>query len=118
MFENRQSLLFVAVPRNGVCADPVEIPGVGLAPGAYIFRFVAPSLMQVLNGKQSIVYATLFVTPTLRSTVTNDYALTRRTIQNDAPARFMTMFPAEASEGYELMYQTIEHSRHVRLLPD
>src|SRR5579859_1461631 len=99
---------------------PVELPGVGLAPGVYIFRFVAPAMMQVLNENRSIVYATFFVTPTLRSKVTDDYAMTLRRIQNDAPARMTTLFPPEAWEGYELMYPQIDNrrSKHVRILLD
>lgn len=87
---------------------PVEVPGVGLAPGAYIFRFIAPSVIQVLSENRSMVYAMFFVIPTWRSEVTNDYAVTLRRIRNDAPARIATLFPPDASTGYELTYPKME----------
>jgi hypothetical protein len=83
---------------------PVELPGVGLAPGAYIFRFVAPSVMQVLSENRSMVYAMFLVTPTWRGEVTHEYAVTLRTIADDAPARIATLFPPDASTGYEVTY--------------
>ena len=38
----------------------VQIPGVSLAAGSYIFRLVTPSLVQVLSATRSKVYATFF----------------------------------------------------------
>ena len=89
-------------------SSPVEVPGVGLKPGAYLFRFVAPSVMQVLSEDRSMVYAMFFVTPTWRSEVTSDYAVTFRRTLHDAPARIATLFTPDASTGYELAYPTIE----------
>ena len=66
---------------------PVQVPGVALKPGAYIFRFVAPSVLQVLSEDRSMVYAMFFATPTWRSEVTSDYAVTLRKIRSDADRR-------------------------------
>ena len=82
---------------------PVGIPGVGLAPGAYIFRFLTPSVIQVLNEERSMVYAMFFVTPARRSEEANDLAVTLRRIRLDAPPRVATLFLPGASVGYELM---------------
>ena len=38
----------------------VQIPGVSLAAGPYIFRLVTPSLVQVMSATRSKVYATFF----------------------------------------------------------
>ena len=61
---------------------PVGIPGVGLAPGAYIFRLLTPSVMQVLNEDRSMVYGMFFVTPTRRTEATDEYQ--RDTSENPA----------------------------------
>jgi hypothetical protein len=85
-------------------SSPVGIPGVGLAPGTYIFRRVTPSVMQVLSEDRSMVYAMFFVTPASRTEVTNDYAVELRRIRDDAPPRIMAVFPPAASTGYQFMY--------------
>jgi hypothetical protein len=89
-------------------SGPVEIPGVALGPGTYIFRSVAPSVIQVLNEDRSMVYGMFFVTPTWRGEVTSDYAVTLQRIRDDAPPRIATVFPPDASGGYELWYPTAE----------
>jgi len=38
----------------------VQIPGAHLQPGPYIFRLVAPSVVQVMSATRSMVYATFF----------------------------------------------------------
>jgi len=86
----------------------VQVPGVSLGAGAYIFRFVTPSVMQVLNEDRSMAYAMFFVTQTRRNEVTDDYAVTLRRIHNDAPPRITTLFLPGASTGYELMYPKVE----------
>jgi len=42
---------------------PVQIPGAALAAGRYIFRVVAPSLVQVVGLNRSRIYATLLTIP-------------------------------------------------------
>lgn len=83
---------------------PVEIPGVALAQGAYIFRFLTPSVVQVLNENRTMVYAMFLVTPKWRNEVTNEYSIALRRVRDDAPARLMTLYPPGASTGYELTY--------------
>jgi hypothetical protein len=87
---------------------PIGIPGVGLAPGTYIFRFIAPSVMQVLSEDRSTAYAAFFVVPTSRSEITSEYAVVLRRVRSDAPARIATMFAPDASTGYELIYPNME----------
>lgn len=83
---------------------PFEIPGVGLAPGAYIFRFITPSVMQVLSENRSTVYAMLLVIPTWRNEVSGEYSVSLRKTRDDAPPRLWKMFPPNSSSGYELTY--------------
>jgi hypothetical protein len=85
---------------------PVEVPGVGLAPGEYIFRMVTPSVMQVMNEDRSMIYATFFVIPALRADATRDYAVKLEKIRDDTPARVTTLFPSKESRGFELIYST------------
>jgi hypothetical protein len=85
-------------------SSPVGSPGVGLAPGTYIFRPVTPSVMQVLSEDRSTVYAMFFVTPASRTDVTSEYSVELQRIRDDAPPRIMTLFPPAASTGYQLMY--------------
>lgn len=85
-------------------SGPVGIPGVALAPGTYIFRFVAPSVMQVLGEDRSTAYGMFFVTPTWRSEASDEYAVTLRRIVEDAAARIETMFHPNSLTGYELTY--------------
>jgi hypothetical protein len=39
---------------------PVQIPGASLPPGAYIFRLLGPSILQVTNATRAAVYSTFF----------------------------------------------------------
>jgi len=93
---------------------PVEVPGVALAPGAYIFRFSAPMLMQVVSANRLTVYSTFFVTPIMRTEVTSDYALTLRKVQSDAPSRIVKLFLPETSTGYAFTYPKIEAAAGAR----
>lgn len=85
-------------------SGPVQVPGVGLAPGAYIFRLITPSVMQVLPEDRSAVYAMFLVLPASRSETSGDYVMTLRRIREDAPARITKMFLPNALTGYELAY--------------
>lgn len=84
---------------------PVGVPGVGLAPGAYVFRMLVPySVMQVMNEDRSIVYTMFHVRPTFRAETTDDYAVTLRRIRPDAPARIVNLYPPNISDGFEFVY--------------
>jgi hypothetical protein len=93
---------FLAVDRA------IGIPGIDLPPGTYIFRLVAPRVMQVLDEDRSTVYATFFVTPAWRNQVTGQYVLTLRNRGADPLAKITTMFPAGTTAGYDLLYPKIK----------
>jgi hypothetical protein len=84
---------------------PVGIPGVGLAPGTYIFRIVAPSVVQVLSGDRAHAYAMFWVNPISRSKVTDRDEMTLKKIRDDAPVRIAAWYLAGSSTGYEPMYR-------------
>jgi hypothetical protein len=83
---------------------PVDVPGVGLAPGEYVFQMVAPSVMQVSSPDHSKTFATFFVMPTERPSATGDYAVNMARTGAGAPPRIEKLFVPDAREGYELLY--------------
>ena len=84
---------------------PVEVPGVGLAPGGYIFRFIAPSVVQVLSSDRSTEYAMFLTVPVSRSEVTNKYVMTLKRIRDDAPVRIASWFMPNSAIGVEPIYR-------------
>ena len=83
---------------------PVQVPGVSLAAGAYIFRFVTPSIVQVLAGDRSEVYAMFTAIPTQRKDVTSDHLVTFAYNRFDAPVRVGKLFAPGSSTGVEFIY--------------
>jgi hypothetical protein len=83
---------------------PVQIPGVALAPGAYVFRFVAPSVVQVLNSDRSEVYAMFHTTPASRDETSDRYGVTFQRLRDDAPLRIVAWFLPDRSIGFEPVY--------------
>lgn len=86
-------------------SGPVAIPEVGLAPGTYVFRLVAPSVMQVLSRDRSQLYATFFTVPVSRGEVTDNYEVTMVRVNDLAPVRIVRWFEPNRSSGYELLYR-------------
>ena len=100
-----------AAPIAGATGDhfltfdgPIGLPGVGLAPGTYVFRIFAPSVMQVLNKEQSAVYATFFTLPVRRADVTTGYDASFAKVDDTAPMRLIKWFEPNKPMGYELRY--------------
>jgi hypothetical protein len=85
---------------------PVQIPGARLSAGPYIFRMVAPSLLQVLDTSRAKVYATFFVIPTYRRE--GDYnGLDRIKFQDsgeDESLRILAWYTSDGT-GYEFPYK-------------
>jgi hypothetical protein len=85
---------------------PVQIPGARLSAGPYIFRMVAPSLLQVSDTTRAKVYATFFVIPVYRREI-DDNGLDRIKFQEtgeDESLRIVAWYTAGGS-GYEFPYQ-------------
>ncbi len=83
---------------------PVEVPGVGLTAGTYIFRFVAPDVIQVISEDRSNVYAMFFVQAAWRPESTEQHEITVRRVRDDAPPRITAIFPPNSEDGYEPVY--------------
>jgi hypothetical protein len=88
-------------------SGPIGIPGVGLPPGTYIFRLIAPSVMQVVSENRSTAYATFFVLPAWRVEATDKYSVTLCRVRGDAPPRITTMFRPDSLTGYEVPYPKV-----------
>jgi len=83
---------------------PVELPGVALKPGTYVFRLIAPAVLQVLNDRQTMSYGMFQTTQALRSEATNGYVVRLRRTLDEAPARLTALFLPGQTTGYELWY--------------
>jgi len=82
---------------------PVQIPGANLPPGAYIFRFITPSTLQVLSATNPKVYAVFF---TIRAEGYGDEHRERIRFDlagGDNPPRMVGWY-LPGSVGYEFLY--------------
>jgi hypothetical protein len=85
---------------------PVQIPGARLSAGPYIFRMVAPSLLQVADTSRQKIYATFFVIPAYRREG-NDSGMDRIKFQDtgeDESLRIVAWYTADGN-GYEFPYK-------------
>jgi hypothetical protein len=83
---------------------PVQVPGARLFPGAYIFRMLTPSLVQVTDPTRAKVYTSFFVIPIYRRG--DDDGLERIKFQQagDEALRMVAWF-IPGQTGYEFPYQ-------------
>jgi hypothetical protein len=89
-------------------SGPVEIPGVGLPAGTYIFELANPDLgsrvVQVLSLDRKTVYSSFFTLPDSRLAPPNDTIVTFHEPPAGAPGAIKTWFyPGEAT-GFEFVY--------------
>jgi hypothetical protein len=80
---------------------PVDIPGIRLEPGVYVFRMMETSVMQVTNINRSKVYAMFMVIPT-RSLANTDVERVEFAIGDEALRMVSWYFPD--TTGYEFLY--------------
>jgi hypothetical protein len=101
-----------AADRSGAPSDhfmtfsaPIEIPGVGLSPGTYLFRFVTPSIVQVLSADRSHVYGMFLTTPAEKSDESDRSEMTfERQTEEKAPVRIAGWFMQPSAEGLAPVY--------------
>lgn len=79
---------------------PIQIPGVGLPPGTYVFRLVHPSVVQVTSADRRTVYTMFTVTPITRLLPTTHHEVLLERTNNDAPMRLVGLFAPGAVTGY------------------
>jgi len=81
----------------------VQIPNVRLAAGAYIFRVIGPSLLQVTDPTRARIYATFFVIPVYRR-ADDDGRERIKFLQTFDDAPRMVEWDIPGQTGYEFTY--------------
>ena len=82
---------------------PVEIPGARLPAGVYIFRLMAPRLLQVQSITRSKVYATFFTIPASPIGDENRESIKFEVTGEDAVPRIVAWY-VPGAEGHEFLY--------------
>ena len=85
-------------------SGPVQLPGVSLAAGTYIFRVVVPSVIQVVAADRSEVFAMFTAMPAVRRDASSGYGVTLTANRYDAPVRLAKLFTPGSSTGFEFIY--------------
>ena len=86
-------------------SGPVEIPGVALHAGTYVFKPIeGTSLVRVTNTDGSIVYATFFTTPVARTDDTKQPLVTFERVGARSPVRMAAWFTQGNSIGMSPLY--------------
>ena len=88
-------------------SGPVSLPGVTLPAGRYLFRFpsrnTARSVIQVLSGDRTVVYAMFQTIPTWRLAVAHDPEVTFKETPANAPPSIAALFQPHERIGYEFL---------------
>jgi hypothetical protein len=87
-------------------SQPVEIPGMVLAPGTYAFKesSVDARIIQVWNATETRLYASLLTNPSYRADATNNAAVTLDEAAKGAPRAIKNWFSAGQNVGQEFVY--------------
>lgn len=89
-------------------SGPVSLPGVTLQAGRYLFTFPsrhsARSVIQVLSGDRTIVYAMMQTITIWRPKILHDPEVTFKETRADAPPAIRALFRPHSRIGYELLY--------------
>ena len=85
-------------------SGPIEIPGVGLPAGSYLFRFITPSIVQVTSPDRSTVYGMFLTTPASRNDDRDDQEITFENARNGTPARIEGWFFRDSLNGVAPVY--------------
>ena len=107
--------------------SPVELPGIVLPAGTYIFRLPdregARHVLQVLSADRSTVYAMLQGIERTRAESSDTVIATFKEGSSSAPPAIRTWFFADDPVGFEFMYPKdqagrIAHRTHERVLTE
>src|SRR6266849_3896204 len=89
-------------------SGPVEIPGVGLPAGTYIFKIANPNsgldVVQVLSRDRKTVYATFFALHNSRFSPSDETIVTFHEPPAGAPQAIKTWFYPGETTGFEFIY--------------
>jgi len=83
---------------------PIEIPGAALSPGTYLFRFVTPTVVQVLSADRSQVYGMFLTTPAEKGDQSDRSEMTFEGQTDKAPVRIAGWFMQPSAEGLAPVY--------------
>jgi hypothetical protein len=89
-------------------SGPVELPGVALAPGKYLFRIANPessgNVVQVLSADGTKSYATFFALPVLRTQPSPDPSVQFMETPTGTPPAIRAWWDPDAVLGREFLY--------------
>jgi hypothetical protein len=89
-------------------SGPVELPGVALAPGTYMFRLLLPDVdhgvVQVASADGKEMYGTFFTLPVQRATPPNNSEVRLTEPEAAAPAAIKAWWYLGDSTGFEFIY--------------
>jgi len=87
---------------------PVELPGVTLPAGTYMFELADPantsSVVRVFNQEGTVCYGTFLTTPDLRRTVPEEPAISLAERAPNAPQQITAWFYPDEREGWAFTY--------------
>jgi hypothetical protein len=91
---------------------PVEIPGIALSPGTYVFKLADSSsdrnIVQVFNKDQTHLYATLLAIPDRRLKPTGKTIITFEERAAGAPEAVRAWFYPDDDYGHEFVYPKVK----------
>ena len=85
-------------------SGPIEIPGVALSAGSYLFRFITPSVVQVTSSDRSIVYGMFLTTPVSRNDDRDEQEMMFQSGRSGTPARIEGWFFEDSLNGVAPVY--------------
>ena len=82
----------------------VQVPGVTLKAGSYVFTLISPTTMRITNEERSKVYTTFSTMPASRA-LTTSHAQVRFERMPDGTTRLVGLYPDDAASGYAPIYR-------------
>jgi hypothetical protein len=96
-------------------SGPVELPGVALAPGTYMFRILSPndghSVVQVASANGRETYGIFFTLPVRRAMPPNEAEVHFMKSGAGAPPAIQAWWSPDDSTGFEFIYPKTQASR-------
>lgn len=85
-------------------SGPVALPGVTLPEGSYVFRMVAPRVVQVLSGDLKTAYAMTMTIPVARTEAAKEVKVTLKEAPAGEPPVLNGWFMPWEFAGHELVF--------------
>ena len=95
-------------------SDAVEIPGQILPPGTYVFKLVDlpanRNLVQITNGDESFIYATVQTVPRYRQNALDETLFRFDERSSDSPEALRAWYYPGDNRGVEFIYSDYEYT--------